>query len=41
MNILRVAFKKSPKEAAKIMAAIYEDDAKIAAICFSGNFFGL
>ena len=26
MNILRLAFKKSPKQAAKIMAKIYKDD---------------
>ena len=29
MNILRLAFKKSPKEAAKIMSLIYRDDAFI------------
>ena len=29
MNILRLAFKKSPKQAAKIMSKIYQDDAKI------------
>lgn len=29
MNILRLAFKKSPKEAAKIMSLIYRDDASI------------
>ena len=29
MNILRLAFKKSPKEAAKIMSLIYSDDASI------------
>mgnify|MGYP001281531882 CR=1 FL=1 len=30
MNILRLAFKKSPKESAKIMAKIYKDDASIS-----------
>ena len=30
MNILRLAFKKSPKEAARIMAKIYKDDAAIS-----------
>lgn len=30
MNILRLAFKKSPKEAAKIMSLIYRDDASIS-----------
>jgi len=29
MNILRLAFKKCPKEAAKIMSLIYKDDASI------------
>ena len=29
MNILRLAFKKSPKSAAKIMSKIYIDDDKI------------
>ena len=29
MNILRLAFKKSPKEAAKIMSLIYRDDDSI------------
>ena len=29
MNILRLAFKKSPEEAAKIMSLIYRDDASI------------
>jgi hypothetical protein len=29
MNILRLAFKKSPEEAAKIMLLIYRDDASI------------
>ena len=29
MNILRLAFKNSPKESAKIMAKIYKDDASI------------
>ena len=29
MNILRLAFEKSPKEAAKIMSLIYRDDASI------------
>ena len=30
MNILRLAFKKSPNEAAKIMSEIYQDDARIS-----------
>ena len=30
MNILRIAFKNSPKESAKIMAKIYKDDASIS-----------
>ena len=30
MNILRLAFKKSPTEAAKIMSLIYKDDASIS-----------
>ena len=30
MNILRLAFKKSPGEAAKIMSLIYKDDASIS-----------
>ena len=30
MNILRLAFKKSPRESAKIMAKIYKDDEKIS-----------
>ena len=30
MNILRLAFKKSPKQAAKIMAKIYWDDHSIS-----------
>ena len=30
MNILRLAFKKSPKSAAKIMSKIYIDDNKIS-----------
>lgn len=30
MNILRVAFKNSPKETAKIMAKIYSDDQNIS-----------
>ena len=30
MNILRLAFKNSPKESAKIMAKIYKDDASIS-----------
>ena len=30
MNILRLAFKKSPEEAAKIMSLIYKDDASIS-----------
>lgn len=29
MNILRVAFKHSPKEAANIMSKIYSDDRRI------------
>lgn len=29
MNILRLAFKYDPKNAAKIMSKIYSDDAKI------------
>lgn len=29
MNILRLAFKKSPAEATKIMSLIYKDDASI------------
>jgi hypothetical protein len=29
MNILRLAFKKSPEEAAKIMSEIYKDDDSI------------
>ncbi len=32
MNLLRLAFKKSPKEAASIMSKIYRDDAKISAL---------
>lgn len=30
MNILRLAFKYSPKEASKLMSEIYKDDAKIS-----------
>ena len=30
MNLLRLAFKKSPKEAAIIMSKIYRDDARIS-----------
>ena len=30
MNLLRLAFKKSPKEAAKIMSKIYKDDNSIS-----------
>ena len=30
MNILRLAFKHSPEEAAKIMTKIYKDDSKIS-----------
>ena len=30
MNILRLAYKKSPVEAAKIMSKIYTDDSKIS-----------
>ena len=30
MNLLRLAFKHSPKQAAKIMSNIYIDDAKIS-----------
>ena len=29
MNLLRLAFKTSPKESAEIMAKIYRDDARI------------
>ena len=32
MNILRLAFKHSPKKTAKIMAKIYVDDQKISNI---------
>ena len=32
MNLLRLAFKKSPKEVALIMSKIYSDDAKISAL---------
>ena len=32
MNLLRLAFKKSPKETALIMSKIYKDDAKISAL---------
>ena len=30
MNLLRLAFKKSPKQAAKIMSQIYKDDHSIS-----------
>ncbi len=30
MNILRIAFKSNPKQAAKIMSKIYSDDKKIS-----------
>lgn len=30
MNLLRLAFKKSPKEAAFIMSKIYNDDSRIS-----------
>jgi hypothetical protein len=30
MNILRLAFKKSPKEASILMQKIYQDDGKIS-----------
>ena len=30
MNLLRLAFNKSPKKAASIMAKIYHDDSKIS-----------
>tara|TARA_B110000483_G_C17811817_1_gene395412 strand:+ start:334 stop:546 length:213 start_codon:yes stop_codon:yes gene_type:complete len=30
MNLLRLAFKKSPKEAATIMSKIYKDDSRIS-----------
>ena len=32
MNLLRLAFKKSPKEAASIMSKIYRVDEKISAL---------
>ena len=32
MNLLRLAFKKSPKGTAFIMSKIYRDDAKISAL---------
>ena len=32
MNILRIGFKYSPKEAAKIMSKIYLDDQKISSL---------
>ena len=32
MNILKVAFKHSPKETAKIMSQIYFDDQKISSL---------
>ena len=30
MNLLRLAYKKSPRESAIIMSKIYKDDAKIS-----------
>ena len=30
MNLLRLAFKKSPKEAALVMSKIYRDDSRIS-----------
>jgi hypothetical protein len=30
MNLLRLAFKKSPKEAALVMSKIYKDDSRIS-----------
>jgi hypothetical protein len=30
MNLLRLAFNKSPKKTAKIMSKIYKDDARIS-----------
>ena len=30
MDLLRIAYKKSPKESAVIMSRIYQDDAKIS-----------
>ena len=32
MNLLRLAFKKSPKEAALVMYKIYKDDSRISAL---------
>tara|TARA_B110000208_G_C11692287_1_gene402739 strand:+ start:794 stop:988 length:195 start_codon:yes stop_codon:yes gene_type:complete len=32
MNLLRLAFKKSPKEAALVMSKIYKDDSRISAL---------
>ena len=32
MNLLRIAFKNSPQETAKIMSKIYLDDSKIASL---------
>ena len=32
MNILRIAFKNSPKATAKVMSKIYSDDKKISAL---------
>lgn len=32
MNILRLSFKKSPKDTAKILAKIYKDDKRISKI---------
>ena len=32
MNLLRLAFKKSPKDASLIMSKIYRDDEKISAL---------
>jgi hypothetical protein len=32
MNILRIAFKNNPEEAAKVMSKIYSDDKKIVTL---------
>ena len=32
MNILRIAFKNNPEEAAKVMSKIYSDDKKIGTL---------
>ena len=32
MNLLRLAFKKSPKEAALVMSKIYKDDSRISTL---------